>query len=119
MFTQSWLTLREPADVAARNPDVLDACKRAFSDRQALTVCDLGAGPGSSMRGFAALLPARQHWVLVDNDPTLLRAATPPAGFPMLTLDTAVCELARDPVCWPAGTGLVTASALLDLASSD
>ncbi len=119
VFTSSWLALREPADRAARNPEVLQACCQAFAGQDALTICDLGAGAGASVRAFAPLLPARQRWVLVDRDQSLLSAAAPPADNAGVTVETMVRELADGPVCWPTDARLVTASALLDLVSAD
>lgn len=75
-FTADWLALREPADHAARNCEILDCVRRHFADRQELSVVDLGSGTGSNLRGCALSLPVeRQHWTLVDRDPALLAAA--------------------------------------------
>src|SRR5262245_11335500 len=71
-----WLTLREPADIAARTSalDVVTALVRTLGDRGArpLRVLDLGTGTGSNVRFLAPLLSPRQRWVLVDQDPALL-----------------------------------------------
>ncbi len=75
-FDASWLALREPADHAARNMEVLAAVVRYFEGRDRLTIVDLGCGTGSNLRGTALHLPARdQTWHLVDADPLLLDAA--------------------------------------------
>jgi SAM-dependent methyltransferase len=74
-FSPAWLALREPADHAARNRDVLAALRATFADREALTIVDLGCGTGSNLRATAPHLPPRQHWRLVDHDPALLLAA--------------------------------------------
>ena len=47
-FSPAWLTLREPADRAARNRDVMARCALTFAARARLKVCDLGAGTGAS-----------------------------------------------------------------------
>ncbi|MDP3319739.1 MAG: methyltransferase type 12, partial [Bosea sp. (in: a-proteobacteria)] len=73
-FSPEWLGLREPADHAARNPQVLAAVGAHFAGRSSLTVVDLGCGAGSNLRGSYAALPARQHWTLVDLDQRLLAA---------------------------------------------
>ncbi len=74
-FSPEWLALREPADHAARNPQLLAAVGAHFAAKQSISVVDLGCGAGSNLRGACAALPARQHWTLVDFDPRLLAAA--------------------------------------------
>ena len=134
-FSPAWLTLREPADQAARNHGVLAACAKAFASRSTLTICDLGAGTGASVRAFAALLPAEQHWTLIDHDADNLAASLTALGDwadtassqdggitlrhagKRIEVRTRVHDFARNPACWPETTELVTASALIDLVS--
>jgi hypothetical protein len=134
-FSPEWLALREPADAVARNPHVLAACQRRFADCDELSVCDLGAGTGASLRAFAEGLPPRQHWTLVDHDEANLAAAgehlmawadrTEAAEGRLvlsrrtlrIQVDRIRHDLAAGPRGWPAGTGLVVASALFDLTS--
>jgi hypothetical protein len=49
-FSADWLALREPHDLAARNPAVLAAVQAAFSGRPSISVTDLGCGTGSTLR---------------------------------------------------------------------
>jgi SAM-dependent methyltransferase len=74
-FSPQWLALREPADRRARDPGLLAALAGHFAARDAMSVVDLGCGTGSNLRAIAPVLPARQEWRLVDNDPALLAAA--------------------------------------------
>ena len=74
-FSASWLDLREGADHRARDADLARALARHFQPRKAVTVADLGCGTGSNLRAIAPLLGARQHWTLIDAEPTLLAAA--------------------------------------------
>ena len=135
-FSPAWLSLREPADQAARNRDVLEACARTFASRATLTICDMGAGTGASVRSLAALLPAEQHLTLVDHDANNLAAALTAlaawadaasprdGGITLRHLDkrievrAQIRDFAQSPACWPDGTELVTASALIDLVSA-
>ena len=135
-FSPAWLALREPADAAARNKDVLAACAKHFAGRVEVTVCDMGAGTGSSLRAFAAILPPTQHWTLIDYDArNLLAARAALAAWAdeareddalvlkhagkTITVQTREMDFAETPACWPERTELVTASALFDLASAD
>ena len=140
-FSAEWLALREPFDRAARNAQVRDACRAAFAGRNDIAVCDIGAGTGASLRAVADLLPPRQRWTLVDDDPALLVAAgralaawadrSEGAGE-RLRLEragkTIEVRFHRHDLAagstpwlapWTAGTDLVTASAFFDLVSAD
>ncbi|MFE7845730.1 SAM-dependent methyltransferase [Microbacterium sp. NPDC057407] len=107
-----WLTLREPADAAARS--------RALADRAAgligspVTVHDLGSGTGSMMRWLAPLLPTPQTWVLHDWNAALLERAarTAPPGATVSSRVGALGDLGVDDL---APGALVVTSALLDV----
>jgi len=74
-FSAQWLTLREPVDHASRAPDLARRVSAHFSGSATVSVVDLGCGTGSNLRATAALLPARQDWLLVDYDAALLDEA--------------------------------------------
>lgn len=136
-FSPDWLALREPADHAARNPQVRAAVGSAFAGRQSLSVIDLGCGAGSNLRGSYSVLPARQHWTLVDADSRLLSVArrklaewadeAQEQGEELvlckddktLTVDFRQADLTKE-LEWVLGwqPDLVTAAALFDLASA-
>ena len=119
-FSPEWLALREPADIKARNRRVLESCRQAFSNHRDLIICDMGAGTGASVRAFAGFLPQRQDWILIDHDQRNLSAAVAALStWPGrdIRVQTRQQDFAQTPACWPENTGLVTASALLDLAS--
>jgi SAM-dependent methyltransferase len=119
-FPAEWLALREPYDRAARNSAVLDAVAGAFADRPSIAVVDLGCGTGSMLRAIAPRLPAIQSWRLVDNDLSLLARAAALAEPPHLMVTAKPIDLARDlELALEAPLDLVTASALLDLVSSE
>ena len=118
-----WLSLREPADHAARSRDLVDAFRQVLPD-DGLVVHDLGSGTGSMTRWLAPQLPGPQRWVLHDRDADLLARAT--AVAPLQTADGARVNLATrlgDVTTLRAtdlaGADLVTASALLDLLTAD
>ena len=64
-FSADWLALREPYDLRARNPAVLDAVVTWCKDMFAIRVVDLGCGTGSTLRALTPRLPGRQNWRLV------------------------------------------------------
>jgi SAM-dependent methyltransferase len=117
-FSADWLALREPFDLRARSPAVLDAVASFFEHRHAVRVIDLACGTGSTLRALSPRLPPRQNWTLVDNDPNLLaRAASTPTSQ-----DVTVTVIARDlstdlEPALAAAVDLVATSALLDLVS--
>jgi hypothetical protein len=135
-FAPDWLRLREGADHRSRDPALLARLALYFGGRAEVRVVDLGAGLGSNLRASYSALPARQHWVLVDNDPLLLSAACEAiAAWADTARPTASGieaskngrffhvevkrhDLAADPVAWGADKpDLVTAAALIDLVS--
>ncbi|MEM7731930.1 MAG: class I SAM-dependent methyltransferase [Pseudomonadota bacterium] len=113
-FSADWLTLREPADGAARDAKLLDKAVAAAGAEP--VILDLGCGTGSTTRAMADLLPTQTQWRLLDGDPDLLDRAqegtTAMAEF--------ICQDLTDIDALPLdGVTLVTASALLDLMSED
>jgi len=135
-FSQEWLALREPADHAARNPQVLAAVGAYFAEKPSIAVLDLGSGAGSNLRASHAALPDRQHWTLIDHDAGLLLVARErlmgwadeareqgeelvlAKGGKTITVDTRRVDLDKD-LEWVLGwqPDLVTAAALFDLTS--
>jgi hypothetical protein len=116
-----WLTLREPADAAARAPELVDHLRAHLAAPDgSLLVRDLGCGTGSLGRWLAGRLPGPQTWVLHDRDPGLLALAA--TGLPAVagdgtpvTVRTHEGDLTELGSAELAGTALVAASALLDL----
>ena len=126
-FDVAWLALREPADAAARSVALEAALVRALAGRGGTLECvDLACGTGANLRRLAPRLAGPQRWRLVDADPALLAEASRRCSGLRAADGTAVeveyvqADLAAadlDACC--AGAGLVTASALLDLVSSE
>ena len=119
-----WLDLREPADAAARAEELVEPVRRYLAGRPLATVHDLGAGTGSMSRWLAPRLPGAQHWVLHDRDPDLLKRAAD--GIARTTADGApvTVEVREDDITElrPGdldGASLVTASALLDMLTTE
>jgi len=117
-FAAEWLALRERYDLAARNPNVLDAVTASLKSAASVHVVDLACGSGSTLRALHPHLPARQHWDLVDNDPQLLVLARNRNLDKDVILNTIPLDLSRS---FEAALGdsidLITVSALLDLVS--
>ncbi|HEU4347507.1 MAG TPA: class I SAM-dependent methyltransferase [Actinoplanes sp.] len=129
-FSPTWLTLREPADAAARSTELVELLRdrlrtgrpeQPATDRPgfgggaaALVIWDLGCGTGSLGRWLAPRLPLPQHWILQDRDPALLARAgsSLPDGVTVETRQGDVTSLTGDDL---TGTSLLTCSALLDL----
>jgi hypothetical protein len=107
--TPGWLTLREPADAAARSAEL---AARLGSPR---VIHDLGGGTGAMGRWLAPRLPEPQHWVVHDRDPDLLALA----AIPGVTLETRTSDVTRLSPGDLVGADLVTTSALLDLLTAD
>ncbi|MBQ0752279.1 MAG: class I SAM-dependent methyltransferase [Roseovarius sp.] len=110
-FDPEWLTLREPADGAARDAALL---RRAVAlAGPGGCVLDLGCGTGSTLRAFEGAGATGAHWRLLDNDADLLARAA------VLHPQAEICEgdLAEIDALPLDGVRLVTASALFDLVS--
>ena len=145
-FSADWLALREPFDHAARcasaaSLDLRGAAFRMRGGDPTLAVLDLACGTGANLRELAPRLGGAQRWTLVDHDPRLLDALphalqawahsrgfvlrTGHGGFRVSGADwdaqvqTLCVDLALGLDDVPlSGTHLITASALLDLVSS-
>lgn len=119
-----WLALRESADAAARAPGLVDELRRQLPTTRPLVVHDLGAGTGSMGRWLAPRLAGAQHWVLYDRDADLLaRAAAHQPHVAQdggaVTVETRTRDITRLDQRELAGASLITASALLDVLTTD
>jgi len=121
-FTAAWLSLREPADRAARS---LSVTRTAIDSVPAgiVRAVDLATGTGANVRYLVPHLAPEQDWLLVDNDERLLselpvhmyRLGLPrEVRIECRSVDLSELESAGDIL---EGRCLVTASALLDLVS--
>ena len=137
-FSPEWLDLREAADRRARNDEIADAVAARFALRDELRIVDLGSGTGANLRVTASLLPNRQAWTLIDNDPELSEAARAKLcrwadaaerdgetlrlkkGERDITVTFATADLANgETTLFDNAPHLVTASAFFDLVSED
>jgi SAM-dependent methyltransferase len=119
-----WLALREPADAAARAPDLAEHLGRELPATGRRVIHDLGCGTGAMGRWLAPLLPGSQHWVVHDRDADLLElaAADPPgpaADGAVVTVEAKQSDITRLQPDDLADATLITASALLDLLTAD
>lgn len=121
-FSPEWLGLREPADLAARDPALLvravSAARRAAHARGAVrpVIVDLGCGTGATVRAMAPHLGDGAHWRLVDHDPRLLALAKGAAGPGARAFAMDLRTVGDLPL---GGADLVACSALLDLVSGE
>ncbi|NEV61837.1 class I SAM-dependent methyltransferase [Thiorhodococcus minor] len=141
-FSADWLALREPADHAARSPELTRKLADWAKQKGRLRILDLGAGTGSNLRYLAPRLGVDQEWRLLDHDaellvrlPEVLLAWAAGCGYPASSASDCIklqihgaavrvswsqadlAGLFRDEHC--LDSDLVTASALLDLVSLD
>jgi len=117
-FSATWLALREPHDVRARNVEVLAAVTASFKQHHTIHIADLACGTGSTMRALSPLLAARQEWRLVDNDIALLSEADATTSLERVAATAVALDLNRSlDGALERPIDLVTASALLDLVS--
>jgi hypothetical protein len=121
--SRGWLALREPADAAARAPDLVERLRRQLPATGRRVIHDLGCGTGAMGRWLAPLLPGPQQWVLHDRDADLLALAADPPGpaadGAVVTVECKQSDITRLRPDDLAGATLVTASALLDLLTED
>jgi SAM-dependent methyltransferase len=117
-FDKDWLALREPADMAARDPVLIGMLAGRLHEAEDPAILDIGCGTGSTWRSLNEHLPAGTRWLLLDHDPLLLDEAQRRIGadgnvgyrqFDLTDLDGLPLE----------GISVVTASALFDLVSDD
>lgn len=109
-FSAEWLSLREPADRAARDEALAQQAAKAAGPNP--LVVDFGCGTGATWRALAPFLPAGARWRFVDNDPALLAEASLVAGEGAELVEADLGQRDALPL---TGASLVTASALLDL----
>lgn len=122
-FSIEWLDLREPADFAARDKNLVQIALNSLGQKNDpispdRILVDLGSGTGSTVRALTKLGASNFVWRLVDLDGKLLDEALKRHGKQLLIEDyqadlTVVNELPL------TGANIVTASALFDLASTD
>ena len=118
-FDADWLSLREPIDHRSRAGRLIEPLVDAWTRRRWSRVLDLGSGTGSNLRYLAPRLPPGQEWTLVEHDPlhlhTLARLAVPRGTRRLAVVAGDLTGAGLDAV---GEAHLVSASALLDLASS-
>lgn len=123
-LSPAWLGLRESADAAARAVELLDPLRTHLAGGTRPVIRDLGCGTGSMGRWLTGRLAGPQHWILHDRHRELLEHArasvvdTAADGSPV-TVDTELRDITRLTAAELADTGLVTASALLDLLTAE
>jgi trans-aconitate methyltransferase len=122
--SRKWLSLREPADAAARARDLAEELGRRIPADGRWVIHDLGCGTGAMGRWLAPRLPGPQHWVLHDWDEDLLvlAAAERPgsaADGATVTVQASQSDIIRLDPGDLADASLITASALLDMLTAE
>jgi SAM-dependent methyltransferase len=117
-FSADWLARREPYDMRARNPAVLDAVAASLKNTSAIRIADLACGTGSMLRALAPRFPGKQNWRLVDNDLGLLARAIASAAPAGVTANVVPLDLSLDlETALDGPLDVIVTSALLDLVS--
>ena len=116
-FSADWLTLREPFDMRARNPSVLDAVAASLATYPSARIVDLACGTGSTLRALSAGFHSGQNWILS----TMISAcwhARRQRNIATMWSSGIPLDLNRDlEAALDGPVDLVTTSALLDLVS--
>ena len=117
-FDKDWLSLREPADRAARAAPLVGMLSQYLSGQSTPHLIDIGCGTGSTWRALHAELRADTHWLLLDHDPLLLAEAERQIGSDnqVAFAPFDLTDLTHLPL---EDVAMVTASALFDLVSED
>lgn len=125
-FDPGWLALRESADAAARDRELLKRARTWLEARpRPLIITDLGAGAGANPLHLARELPGPQCWRLVDHDAELLDQAVHrlagqhDANAELVRFESRATDLADAKAAIGDDTDLATASALFDLVAAD
>ncbi len=108
-FSAEWLTLRAPADDAARDQGLIEQLAKWAADRP-IRIADLGGGSGAADRALSPILP-KAKWRILDDDPALLLLI--PEGAE--AVETNLAETLDD--VFSARPDLLTAFAFIDLVS--
>ena len=121
-FSIEWLNLREISDHRARDKNLLKKTVDWLDNLKAKdrVIVDLGSGTGSTIRSlqkFTTRLPLIQ-WRLVDNDPELLAEAID-RHSEEYSIESFLVDLSETQKLPLDSVSLITASALLDLVSSN
>jgi hypothetical protein len=117
-FSAGWLALREPYDLRARSPTVLDAVVTSLKQNLPLRIVDLASGTGSTFRAVSPRLPTPQIWKLIDKDVGLLERALATPRARQVVMTAVPLDIGRDlEMALDGAIDLITISALLDLVS--
>ena len=121
-FSIEWLNLREASDHRARDRHLLKTAANWLNDLKSKdkVIVDLGTGTGSTIRGLqrhTTVAPSIQ-WRLVDNDPELLAEAVH-RHSKEYSIESFLVDLSATQKLPLESASLITASALLDLVSSN
>ena len=122
--SREWLALREPADAAARDPNLVEQLRRRLPATGRHVIHDLGGGSGAMGRWLAPRLRGPQHWVVHDRDADLLTLAAEnrpgeAADGAAVTVETRQSDITRLEPGDLADATLITASAILDLLTGE
>jgi hypothetical protein len=121
VFSAEWLSLREPADAAARSEALTRALADVLPRDPSVRILDLASGTGANARYLFERLRREQEWLLTDHDAALLSVVPDrltSADGRTCQIATRRIELSRlDDDDLFRNRQLVTASALLDLVS--